>query len=133
MNIKSNVSSVHSNDYWECWHVKEGALEDRTADYDDNWSPIPSYFVSLCKNEILESSNGKIIYSSQVYWVPGKSIEYKDIETWKPISRSPAGDLPMTYDFNYDMSKYFICNRFYEWNYKEELLIEQAIEQAKKH
>ena len=121
MNIRNNISSVKSDDYWESWHIKEGILENRRTDYDDNWSPIPSYFILACEEEIAKSSDGIITYSSQVYWIPGNSTEYRKIKTWKPVNGSPAVDLPMTYTFNYDLSEFFICNRFFEWNYKEEL------------
>ena len=122
MIIESNVSAVKNDDYWECWHIENGNLENQTNNFDDNWSPIPCFFVLMCEDEINVSSDGIVIYSAQVYWIPNTVVEYTTVKSWKPEKGSPAGDLPMTYQFDCDVEKYFACNRFYKWNYKEALL-----------
>ncbi|MBE5927156.1 MAG: hypothetical protein E7270_09370 [Lachnospiraceae bacterium] len=122
MIIKSNISAVKNDDYWECWHIENGSLENQTNKFDDNWSPIPSCFILMCEDEINASPDGLVNYSAEIYWIPNNSTEYAVVKNWKPVKSSPAGELPMTYQFDYDVDKYFVCNRFYEWNYKEELL-----------
>lgn len=121
--VKSSISSVQNNDYWECWHIKNGILENCTNDFDDNWSPIYPPFIPLCEDEIKASPDGLVRYFAQVFWFPSATSKYHLVKQWEPIknSTSPAGDLPMTYHFNCDVDKYFVCNRFYEWNYKEVL------------
>ena len=120
--IESNVASVKNDDYWECWHVKNGNLEHRTNKFDDNWSPIPSFLVLMCEDEINDSSDGLVKYSAQVYWIPNTAVEYNLVKIWKPVKGSPAGDLPMAYQFNCDVDKYFVFHRSYEWNYKNKLM-----------
>ena len=121
MSIRSNVSSLKDEDYWECWHIKDGILENQRGDYDDKWSPIFPAFIECCEKEILSSPDGIVRYSAQVYWIPDFSDEYKIINQWKPIMGGPAGDLPMVYQIDCDVNKFYRCTRFYEWNYKNEL------------
>ena len=116
--ITSNISTTKSDDYWEAWSVKNGQVEDSGFSYDDNWSPLPSFCVAECEEEILNSLDGVIQYESDVFWIPHTSYIYDEIHTWKPVVGSSAGELPTVKEIQYDLQDFYVCSRHYQWNYK---------------
>ena len=122
--IESHIDCIHDNDYWEAWQVINGDIEQGSACYDDSWSPIPSFLIAECADAI-NASDGLAIYRSNVYWIPRGSEIYNIVEQWHPDLQSPAQELKMTYNFDYDVDAYFVCERNYTWEYKNILKILQ--------
>lgn len=117
MHILSHISVVKDSDYWEAWSVQNGKIDGNEYGYDDKWSPLPDYLVPECCDEIAESKDGIVIYSSEVYWIPKESRERSLVDRWTPQLHSPANELRMCYKFDCDV-EYLICKRDYSWNYK---------------
>lgn len=117
MRIESHIDCVQNNDYWEAWYVIDGNIEKSSVRYDDSWSPIPSFWITECEDEI-KSSDGLVIYRSKVYWIPKDSEVYNIVDQWQPDLQSPAQELKMTYHFDCDVDAYFVCERNYTWQYK---------------
>lgn len=125
MRIKSNILSVKNEEYWEAWSVRNGQIEDDDNSYDDNWSPIPSYFILECRSAIQSSKDGLICYDSEVYWIPKGTVAYNEVSLWNCTTCSPAGELPTSKEISHDVKDFYVCSRHYHWNYK--LLLQKAI------
>ena len=113
MYIFSHISVIKDSDYWEAWSVQNGKIGGSDYGYDDKWSPIPECFVPECRDAIDESEDGKVFYSSEVYWIPRGSSEWELINKWPVEFCSPANELPICYKFDYDVNEYLICKRHY--------------------
>ena len=87
--------------------MQNGKIDGNEYGYDDKWSPLPDYLVPECRDEIDESKDGIVIYSSEVYWIPKESREWALIDRWPVQSCSPAHELRVCYKFDCDV-KYII-------------------------
>lgn len=125
MHIKSNISAIKTEEYWEAWPVHNGKIDGAENTYDDNWSPIPSYFILECKSAIQSSKDGIICYDSNVYWIPNGTAVYDEVMRWSSATCSPAGELQTSKEISHDMKDFYVCSRHYQWNYK--LLLQKAI------
>lgn len=130
MHIESQVPSIKNDDYWECWKVISLSLSDSRGgySYDDSWCPLPAYMAHCFLDEISNSKSGTVVYYSEVYFIPKCSLEYEEVEKWKPVQGSPANELPMTYHFNCKVSSYYLCDRYKRWDYKKLLQINEEVE-----
>ena len=119
MHIRSHISCVSEDDYWEAWPVLEGCINRKNYKYDDNWSPIPACLVAYFAEEINASSDGIIQYHSEVFWIPERTEAYEEVSQWKPVDGSGAGDLPTARVLDQDVREYFVCRRQHIWDYKQ--------------
>ena len=125
MHIRSNISGIKTEEYWEAWAVQNGKIDGAEYTYDDNWSPIPSYFIVECRTAIQSLKDGLICYDSNVYWIPYGTATYDEIMGWNSEICSPAGELRTSKEILHDLKNFYVCSRHYQWNYK--LLLHKAI------
>lgn len=118
MNMNSHISCLRSVSYWEMWEVVDGKLLGDEYGYDDKWSALPSYLIWDYEDEIAQSSDGVVKFTSEVYWIPLKCDAYKEIIKWDVGTVPEASELKSSVTLTSNVHQYYVCNRSYEWNYK---------------
>lgn len=119
MNMDSHISCLRSTSYWEMWEVIHGKVMGNEYGYDDNWSALPSSLVGYYEDEILHSSDGVVKFTSKVYWIPLGCAAYKEIIKWDVGVVREASELKSSVTLFSNVDQYYVCDRFYEWNYKD--------------
>lgn len=82
MNMNSHISCLRSISYWEMWEVVDGKVVGNECGYDDKWSLLPPFLFRDYEDEILQSSDGVVKFTSKVYWIPLGCDAYKEIIKW---------------------------------------------------
>lgn len=119
MNMDSHISCLRSTSYWEMWEVIHGKVMGNEYGYDDNWSALPSSIVGYYEDEIVQSSDGVVKFTSKVYWIPLGCDAYKEIIKWDVGVVPEASELKSSVTLASNVDQYYVCDRSYEWNYKD--------------
>lgn len=118
MNMDSHISCLRSVSYWEMWEVVDGKVLGDEYGYDDKWSALPPSLIRDYEDEIAQSSDGAVKFTSEVYWIPLKCGAYKEIIKWDVGAVPEASELKSSVTLTSNVDQYYVCNRSYEWNYK---------------
>lgn len=119
MNMDSHISCLRSISYWEMWEVVDGKVLGNEYRYDDNWSALPSSLVGYCEDDIVQSSDGVVKFTSKVYWIPFGCDVYKEIIKWGVGVVPEASELKSSVTLASNVNQYYVCDRSYEWDYKD--------------
>lgn len=119
MNMDSHISCLRSISYWEMWEVVDGKVLGNEYRYDDNWSALPSSLVGDFEDEIVQSSDGVVKFTSKVYWIPLGCGSYKEIIKWDVGVVPEASELKSSVTLASNVDQYYVCDRSYEWDYKD--------------
>lgn len=119
MNMNSHISCLQSISYWEMWEVMNGKVMGNEYGYDDNWSALPSSLVGYCEDDIVQSSDGVVKFNSKVYWIPFGCDVYKEIIKWGVGVVPEASELKSSVTLASNVDQYYVCDRSYEWDYKD--------------
>lgn len=119
MNMSSHISCLRSISYWEMWEVVDGKVLGNEYGYDDKWSSLPSFLVYNCEDDIVQSSDGIVKFTSKVYWIPFECDAYKEIIKWDVGAVSEASELKSSFRLTSNVEQYYVFDRAYIWNYKD--------------
>lgn len=119
MNMDSHISCLRSISYWEMWEVVDGKVLGNEYGYDDKWSSLPSFLICDYEDEIAQSSDGVVKFTSKVYWIPLECDAYKEIIKWDVGVVPEASELKSSVTLASNVDQYYVCDRSYEWDYKD--------------
>lgn len=119
MDMNSHIPCLRSILYWEIWEVVDGNVLGNEYGYDDKWSALPSLLICDYEDEIGQSSDGVVKFTSKVYWIPLGCNAYKEIIKWDVGAVSEASELKSSVILASNVDQYYVCDRSYEWNYKD--------------
>lgn len=119
MNMDSHISCLRSVSYWEMWEVVDGKVLGDEYGYDDKWSALPPSLIWDYEDEIAQSSDGVVKFASEIYWIPLKCGAYKEIIKWDVGAVPEASELKSSVILASNVDQYYVCDRSYEWDYKD--------------